>query len=126
MLVGLAGAADLTNARWYTIKVGNGGYLSTKSTYRDGVYLLLSKTLADTDDTGLWTFIGNETDGYSFYNKARGENYVIGMKGTEDQGRAQMVKESNISILRNLCYSHLQLEHLSLPILIAMLFLVLL
>ena len=95
MLVGLAGAADLTNARWYTIKVGNGGYLSTKSTYRDGVYLLLSKTLADTDDTGLWTFIGNETDGYSFYNKARGENYVIGMKGTEDQGRAQMVKESN-------------------------------
>ena len=51
MLVGLAGAADLTNARWYTIKVGNGGYLSTKSTYRDGVYLLLSKTLAEARTT---------------------------------------------------------------------------
>ena len=37
LLVGLAGAADLTNARWYTIKVGNGGYLSTKTSYRDGV-----------------------------------------------------------------------------------------
>ncbi len=95
LLVGLAGAADLTNARWYTIKVGNGGYLSTKASYRDGVYLLLSRTVEDTEDSGLWTFIGNETDGYSFYNKARGENYVLGMSGTEANGRAKMVKEDN-------------------------------
>ena len=51
LLVGLAGAADLTNARWYTIKVGNGGYLSTKASYRDGVYLLLSRTVEDTEDS---------------------------------------------------------------------------
>ena len=95
LLVGLAGAADLTNARWYTIKVGNGGYLSTKTSYRDGVYLLLSRTVEDTEDSGLWTFIGNETDGYSFYNKARGENYVLGMSGAEANGRAKMVKEGN-------------------------------
>ena len=58
LLAIFAGAADLTNARWYTIKVGNGGYLSTKSGYRDGVYLLLNRTVEDTEDSGLWTFIG--------------------------------------------------------------------
>ncbi|MBR6142323.1 MAG: glycoside hydrolase N-terminal domain-containing protein [Bacteroidaceae bacterium] len=97
LLVGMANAADLTNARWYTIKVANGGYLSYKTSYRDGVNLLLSNTTEDTSDTGLWTFIGNETDGYSFYNKARGGNYVLGMTGTEANGRAKMVLESNTS-----------------------------
>ena len=90
-----AGAADLTNARWYTIKVANGGYLSTKSGYMDGLNLLLNNTTEDTSDNGLWTFIGNETDGYSFYNKARGGNYVLGMTGTEAQGRAKMVAENS-------------------------------
>ena len=95
MLVGLANAADLTNARWYTIKVGNGGYLSTKSGYMDGTYLLLSNTTEDTSDNGLWTFIGNDTDGYSFYNKARGGKYVIGMSGNEANGRAKLVSETS-------------------------------
>ena len=95
MLASLAGAADLTNARWYTIKVANGGYLSTKTGYRDGVNLLLSNTTEDTSDNGLWTFIGNETDGYTFYNKARGGSYVLGMSGSEANGRAKMVAESS-------------------------------
>ena len=95
ILVRLAGAADLTNARWYTIKVGNGGYLSLKDGYKDGDYLLLNNTTADTENTGLWTFIGNETDGYSFYNKSQGGNYVLGMSGTEANGRAKMVSETN-------------------------------
>ncbi|MBO7120023.1 MAG: glycoside hydrolase N-terminal domain-containing protein [Bacteroidaceae bacterium] len=99
LLAMTAGAADLTNARWYTIKVGNGGYLSTKSGYRDGVYLLLNNTTEDTTDNGLWTFIGNETDGYMFYNKARGENYVIGMSGTEASARAKMVTEANTQVV---------------------------
>ena len=95
MFVGLAGAADLTNARWYTVKVANGGYLSTKSGYTSGINLILSNTTEDTSDNGLWTFIGNETDGYSFYNKARGENYVLGMSGSEANGRAKMVAETS-------------------------------
>ena len=99
MLASLAGAADLTNARWYTIKVANGGYLSTKTGYRDGVNLLLSNTTEDTSDNGLWTFIGNETDGYTFYNKARGGSYVLGMSGSEANGRAKMVAESSTTIV---------------------------
>ena len=95
ILIGLANAADLSKARWYTIKVGNGGYLSTKSGYLDGTYLLLNNTTEDTSDNGLWTYIGNETDGYTFYNKARGENYVIGMSGNEAQGRAKMVASTS-------------------------------
>ena len=94
-LFSIAGAVDLSNATWYTIKVGNGGYLSFKTGYRDGVNLLLSNTTEDTSDYGLWTFIGNETDGYSFYNKYRGENYVLGMSGTEANGRAKMVPVTN-------------------------------
>ena len=94
-LVCISRAADLSNARWYTIKVGNGGYLSTQTDYTNGVYLLLNNTLEDVSDNGLWTFIGNDTDGYSFYNKARGESYVLGMSGTEANGRAKMVRETN-------------------------------
>ena len=95
LLTTWASAADLTNARWYTIKVANGGYLSTKSGYMSGLYLTLTNTTEDTSDNGLWTFIGNDTDGYAFYNKARGGTYVIGMSGTEASGRAKMVAESS-------------------------------
>ena len=94
MLAGVAGAADLTGARWYTIKVANGGYLSTKSGYLDGTYLLLTGGAEDTSDNGLWTYIGNDTDGYAFYNKARGGGYVLGMSGSEASGRAKMVAET--------------------------------
>lgn len=97
LLAGWAGAVDLTNAKWYTIKVGNGGYLSTKSGYTQSLALLLNNTTEDTSDNGLWTFIGNETDGYTFYNKARGENYVLGMNGEEANGRAKMVKATTTS-----------------------------
>lgn len=91
LLACFASAVDLSNARWYTIKVANGGYLCTKSSYMDGIYLLLNNNTEDTSDNGLWTFIGNDTDGYTFYNKAKGENYVLGMSGNEAQGRAKMV-----------------------------------
>ena len=97
MCVGLVCAADLSNAKWYTVKVGNGGFLSTASGYMNGGYLTLSNTTEDVSDNGLWTYIGNDTDGYSFYNKAKGANYVLSMSGTEAQGRAQMVVESNAS-----------------------------
>ena len=90
-LFSIANAVDLSDARWYTIKVGNGGYLSYKSSYRDGSNLLLNNTTEDTSDYGLWTFIGNDTDGYMFYNKARGENYVLGMTGNEANGRARLI-----------------------------------
>ena len=94
-LVGLASAVDLTNARWYTIKVANGGYLSTKSGYVDGIYLLLSNTTEDTSDTGLWTFIGNDTDGYTFYNKAEGGDRVLGLSGSEASARAKVVASTS-------------------------------
>ena len=95
MSVCLAGAADLSDAKWYTIKVGNGGYLSTGAEYMNAGYLTLSNTTKDMSDNGLWTYVGNDTEGYSFYNKAKGGSYVLGMTGTEAQGRAQMVTEGN-------------------------------
>ena len=88
-------AADLSKARWYTIKVDNGGYLSTKSGYTSGVYLTLSNTAEDTSDNGLWTYIGSEADGYTFYNKARGEGYVLSMSGSEASARAKLVSASS-------------------------------
>ena len=95
MAVCLVGAADLSDAKWYTIKVGNGGYLSTGAEYMNAGYLTLSNTAKDMSDNGLWTYVGNDTEGYSFYNKAKGGSYVLGMTGTEAQGRAQMVTEGN-------------------------------
>lgn len=95
LCVGMVCAADLSNAKWYTIKVGNGGFLSTASGYMSGGYLTLTNTAQDISDNGLWTYIGNNTDGYQFYNKAKGAGYVLGMTGSEAQGRAHMVAEGN-------------------------------
>ena len=95
LCVGMVCAADLSNAKWYTIKVGNGGFLSTASGYMSGGYLTLTNTTQDVSDNGLWTYIGNNTDGYQFYNKAKGAGYVLGMTGSEAQGRAHMVAEGN-------------------------------
>ena len=96
-LVCISRAADLSNARWYTIRVANGGYLSVATGYVSGTALLLNNTTEDTSDYGLWTYIGNDDEGYAFYNKKRGGNYVLGMSGTEANARARMVKEDNTS-----------------------------
>ncbi len=73
------------NTHWYLIKAANSdsyhtdGYLSNAADYvseKDG-FRLDNKTVPTTED-GLWCLVGNETDGYTIYNKKAGTGMVFG------------------------------------------------
>ena len=77
--------------KFYTIRGGHGGYVSLGDGYTDGGNLLLTKTDAPKDNKGIWTFVGNSTDGYKIYNYSTGLSKVLGMTGSEGDARASMV-----------------------------------
>ena len=81
-----------SNTQFYTLKVGNGGYVSLAPDYCDGDgNLKLSNSSTIKDRRGLWAFVGNETDGYQIYNYTTGLSKVLGMTGSEGNARATMV-----------------------------------
>ena len=74
------------NTHWYLIKAATSddwhkaGYLSTNSSYFHSSYgLRLDNETVPTTDEGLWCLVGNETDGYTIYNKAGGTSKVLGI-----------------------------------------------
>lgn len=73
------------NTHWYLIKAAStgyfhkAGYLSNATDYvseTDG--FRLDNTTVPTSDDGLWCLVGNETDGYTIYNKGAGAGKVFG------------------------------------------------
>lgn len=75
-----------SNTQWYLIKVAltdgyhpTAAYLSTEEGYTNGTGLLLTNDAVPTTDKGLWCIVGNETDGYKFYNKGEGTSKVLGV-----------------------------------------------
>ena len=77
--------------KFYTIRGGHGGYVSTANGYTSGGNLLLTNTNVPKDNKALWAFVGNDNDGYKVYNYATGLTKVLGMTGSEDGARATMV-----------------------------------
>lgn len=77
------------NTTWYFIQFVNSdsyhtnGYLATKggSYINNNGVLLLNGTTKPVNNAGLWCVVGNETDGYKFYNKGKGTGFVLGMTG---------------------------------------------
>lgn len=55
------------NTKWYTIKNGHGNYLSGSYVKSDTDHLWLN-TNTYPDLNGYWCVVGDETNGYSFYN----------------------------------------------------------
>ena len=96
-------AAD---TKWYFIQFPNSddyhtnGYLATEGSeyINSSGQLLLNGTTKPKSSAGLWCIVGNETDGYSFYNRKTGVNKVLSMTqngvakvlavGTADQVQA--------------------------------------
>lgn len=96
-------AAD---TKWYFIQFPNSddyhtnGYLATEGSeyINSSGQLLLNGTTKPKSSAGLWCIVGNETDGYSFYNRKAGVNKVLSMTqngvakvlavGTADQVQA--------------------------------------
>lgn len=75
-----------SNTQWYLIRVAytddyhpNAGYLNTEDGYTNGNGLLLTNDAVPTTDKGLWCIVGDETDGYKFYNKGEGTSKVLGV-----------------------------------------------
>ena len=77
-----------SNTQWYLIRVAytddyhpKAGYLNTEDGYTNGNGLLLNNDAVPTTDKGLWCIVGDETNGYKFYNKGEGTSQVLGVSG---------------------------------------------
>ena len=77
-----------SNTQWYLIRVAltddyhpKAGYLNTEDGYTNGNGLLLNNDAVPTTDKGLWCIVGDETNGYKFYNKGEGTSKVLGVSG---------------------------------------------
>lgn len=75
-----------SNTQWYLIRVAitdgyhpKAGYLNTEYGYTNGNGLLLTNDAVPTTDKGLWCIVGDETNGYKFYNKGEGTSKVLGV-----------------------------------------------
>lgn len=75
------------NTTWYFIQFvrsdayHTNGFLATKGDAyinAEGI-LLLNGTTKPMGNAGLWCVVGNETDGYKFYNRDMGTGFVLGM-----------------------------------------------
>ncbi len=96
-----------SSTHWYYIKNKGGAnasagqvqnvWLSTGDDYLTDGKLALKNTTQPTDESGWWCIVGNETDGYKFYNKAKGASYVLGMSTTANMtsSSAKMVDVSS-------------------------------
>lgn len=82
------------NTTWYIIKNKKGNYVSPS--YVTGDYLMLNNTTKPEGDAALWCIVGNETDGYKFYNKSAGTDKILTGSGTLDAASDAM-KMSSIS-----------------------------
>lgn len=78
-----------SNTQWYLIRVAltdgyhpNAGFLSTDENYVNTNGLLLSNKTVPTNDKGLWCIVGDNANGYKFYNKGEGTTKVLGISET--------------------------------------------
>ncbi len=67
------------NTTWYFIQNKKGGVVSISNTTGTGEFLSLTNTVipAVDDENALWCVVGDETNGYQFYNKASGTDKVL-------------------------------------------------
>ena len=75
-----------SNTQWYLIRVAftdgyhpKAGFLSTDESYINSNGLLLNNEIVPTNDKGLWCIVGDDTEGYKFYNKGEGTTKVLGV-----------------------------------------------
>lgn len=74
---------------WYQIKTGHGNYLRSDVVTTEG-YLLLTNSTATLEDAGLWCLVGDEQNGFTFYNRATGPNKPLAMYGEEASAYAEL------------------------------------
>ena len=78
----------------FTMKVGNGGYVTTTSMTSSA--FTLTNTTKPTSAAGYWVAVGDDTKGYTFYNVGKGATYVLGISGSEADARAKLYKATSV------------------------------
>lgn len=78
----------------FTMKVGNGGYVTTASMTSSA--FTLTNTTKPTTAAGYWVATGDDTKGYTFYNVGKGATYVLGISGSEGDARAKLYKATSV------------------------------
>ena len=82
------------NTKWYKMKINRSSwrYVETGYGYTDANgKLTINKTASSNSLTGAWAVVGDDDNGYRFYNMGEGPSKVLGMTGSEGGARTFMV-----------------------------------
>ncbi len=85
------------NTHWYTMKTGSNFYLKGDATDGSGYITLNNTSEAPTNDAGYWCVVGNETDGYTFYNRLGKKLVMYGSTSIKDASSHAVMKEADYS-----------------------------
>ena len=85
------------NTHWYTMKTGSNFYLKGDATDNNGYITLNNTSDAPNNDAGYWCVVGNETDGYTFYNRQGKKLVMYGSTTKVNANSYAVMKEADYS-----------------------------
>ena len=85
------------NTHWYTMKTGSNFYLKGDATDTNGYITLNNTSDAPNNDAGYWCVVGNETDGYTFYNREGKKLVMYGSTSIVDASSHAVMKDADYS-----------------------------
>lgn len=92
---------DTETATWYRMRLSDDlkRYISAQDAYIDeDCNLILTNDTPPTDYAGLWTMVGNKTDGYKFYNYTAGAEYALKTVGEGANARTYLAPVAEASL----------------------------
>ena len=66
--------------QWYTMRLGNGGAILSDN--EGASFISIGRATTQYEAKDLWCFVGNDTDGYTIYNKQAGATKVLASTST--------------------------------------------
>ena len=85
---------------WFRLRLSDGleKYISAQPAYMDAENnLMVTNNTPSNDYAGLWAVIGDEKNGYKFYNRAWGPEYAMKTEGENGSARTYMVPAAEAS-----------------------------
>ena len=85
---------------WFRLRLSDGleRYISAQPAYMDADNnLMLTNNTPSNDYAGLWAVIGDDENGYKFYNRAWGPEYAMKTVGENGEARTYMVPAAEAS-----------------------------
>ena len=80
--------------KWYKLKMNSSSwrYVETSGSYTDASgKLILTNGTSSNLFTGAWAVVGDDANGYQFYNMGEGPSKVLGVTGSQGNARTSMV-----------------------------------